>query len=876
MPINADKPHLWKADVERSIDFYNDWFLRFAPETFRTQRAQTTGQVANALEMTELLRNVSPKTLMANPGVLPILRMVCAPPLARDRLIGLAHLSKNLVSSMEGKPDTPPRMPPRMAKSEQMEQLRRISDTIGELADRDLFPWLETGDGPTEEQVDRAAMVVADRLCGAASDPIIRNAQEQRQLETLSSWLVSAGYRNVPPGSVDDILQLPPGTFAFRMNVQVGEGTSAVNISVDCVVQSLSAHPGNMPILIEAKSAGDAANTNKRRKEEAQKYRQLTSRFGKSVRYVLFLCGYFEPGYLGYEASEGIDWIWEHRLSDLELLCEHAIPEEEGEAVHEEPGVYTTPQENREAQRFSQQKEIDNSRPQVDRNRMGQFSTPFSLASDVVRYAWSQKGESDDISFLEPALGTGVFFSALQSLGGNAAVTRATGVEVDSEYSGVAANLWRDLPFEVITCDFLAFSARPDRQKLYNLLCTNPPYVRHHHLPSSLKLSVRDRVGSTLGLTPSGLSGLYVYFILLSHGLLAEEAVASWLVPSEFLSVNYGSVLRHYLLNCVNLVRIHQFDPTDVQFDDALVSSCVVTYIKKKPSDQHSFQFTYGGTLEAPRDCRTIGADEVSPSEKWCLSAARASDTAIEESGVRIGDVFEVKRGVATGSNAFFIVDRQTVDEHEIPGRFLRPILPSPRYVSELVITADADGFPQVDGARYLLDCRLPPDMVRNKYPGLWRYLEEGESKGVSDCYLCSNRKIWYLQEQRTPALYLATYMSRSRSTDSNPFRFFLNLSEAIATNVFLLLYPKPILMASIDGNRDRMNELLALLNGLAREHVVNGGRTYGGGLHKLEPKELANLHLPYMPEWMRVSKQPELALWQDAKDRRHQQMHAG
>ena len=30
MPINADKPHLWKADVEKSIDFYNDWFLRFA------------------------------------------------------------------------------------------------------------------------------------------------------------------------------------------------------------------------------------------------------------------------------------------------------------------------------------------------------------------------------------------------------------------------------------------------------------------------------------------------------------------------------------------------------------------------------------------------------------------------------------------------------------------------------------------------------------------------------------------------------------------------------------------------------------------------------------------------------------------------------
>ena len=30
------------------------------------------------------------------------------------------------------------------------------------------------------------------------------------------------------------------------------------------------------------------------------------------------LCGYFDSGYLGYEAAEGIDWVWEHRIGDLE------------------------------------------------------------------------------------------------------------------------------------------------------------------------------------------------------------------------------------------------------------------------------------------------------------------------------------------------------------------------------------------------------------------------------------------------------------------------------------------------------------------------------------------------------------------------------
>jgi len=73
----------------------------------------------------------------------------------------------------------------------------------------------------------------------------------------------------------------------------------------------------NYHLLIEAKSAGDFTNTNKRRKEEAVKITQLRNNYGEDVRLVLFLCGYFDSGYLGYEAAEGIDWVWEHRTDDL-------------------------------------------------------------------------------------------------------------------------------------------------------------------------------------------------------------------------------------------------------------------------------------------------------------------------------------------------------------------------------------------------------------------------------------------------------------------------------------------------------------------------------------------------------------------------------
>ena len=78
-----------------------------------------------------------------------------------------------------------------------------------------------------------------------------------------------------------------------------------------------SAKVGELPLLIEAKSAGDFTNVNKRRKEEAAKMNQLRWTYGPDVRFILFLCGYFDSGYLGYEAAEGIDWVWEHRIDDL-------------------------------------------------------------------------------------------------------------------------------------------------------------------------------------------------------------------------------------------------------------------------------------------------------------------------------------------------------------------------------------------------------------------------------------------------------------------------------------------------------------------------------------------------------------------------------
>ncbi|OIO83761.1 MAG: XamI family restriction endonuclease [Candidatus Aquicultor secundus] len=315
MAINADKPTRWKSDIAQSVDCYNDWFMKFAPKAYRDTRVETTQQVESALEKTNNLKDISPSMLHENPSVLPILRMSTAPPIARDRLIGLAGISPHLVKCME----LDCKIPPKTEASKVNEELKRIGDAIMKLADKDIFTWLETEKRPAQEEINRAATIVADRLCGAVADPIIRNAQEKRQLSLIKEWLERREYTYISAGEGLKFNAMQPGTFAFHLNVPVKleGGETQINIPIDVAVMPLSSKPGDLPLLIEAKSAGNFTNVNKRRKEEAIKVAQLRRNYGKDVRFILFLCGYFDSGYLGYEAAEGIDWVWEHRIDDL-------------------------------------------------------------------------------------------------------------------------------------------------------------------------------------------------------------------------------------------------------------------------------------------------------------------------------------------------------------------------------------------------------------------------------------------------------------------------------------------------------------------------------------------------------------------------------
>lgn len=488
-----------------------------------------------------------------------------------------------------------------------------------------------------------------------------------------------------------------------------------------------------------------------------------------------------------------------------------------------------------EESRQIEQTRLDTLKTAAERNKWGQFATPFPLALNLAQYAHKTLG-SGKLRFLDPAVGTGSFYSALCQAATERTIEAATGIELDPLFVEAARNLWGGIGLHVVQGDFT--KQEPPAQR-FNLVLTNPPYVRHHHLDLDEKDRLKAKLASSLQMEISGLAGLYCYFLLLCHNWMEEQGLAIWLIPSEFMDVNYGAALRRYLTERVTLLHIHRFCPTDVQFADALVSSAVVVFRKASPPLDHQVRFSFAGTIENPSTEAQVPLDRLRHFRKWTQFPARETLEIANEP--TLGDLFVIKRGLATGSNSFFILRDEEAETWHIPRRFLKPILPGPRCLTSDIIEPRADGGPVVFPQLYLVDCSEPEENIKTSWPRFYEYLQKGRRQEIHASYLASHRTPWYSQEQRPPAPFLCTYMGRSANGRS-PFRFIWNRSDATAHNVYLMLYPESRLQNALNNHPELAARVFEGLQRVTPDEFISEGRVYGGGLHKVEPKELAQI----------------------------------
>ena len=496
-----------------------------------------------------------------------------------------------------------------------------------------------------------------------------------------------------------------------------------------------------------------------------------------------------------------------------------------------------------EQRRIALQAALDAEKTQAERNRLGQFATPTALATDILEYASRLIPQDVKINFLDPAIGTGSFYSALLKVFPENRLETALGFEIDPHYGDPSRLLWKDTSLTLRLADF----THEEPPRSFNLVICNPPYVRHHHLQNGNKFRLQSSTRKASGMKLSGLAGLYCHFLGLAHTWMADSGVAGWLIPSEFMDVNYGLAMKSYLLERVTLLHIHRFDPNDAQFADALVSSAVVWFRNTPPPVDHNVLFTMGGKLLEPKLSRSISAKELALESKW--TRFPIADVRLKSTAPKLSDFFQIKRGIATGDNKFFILSEEDVKTHDLPMQELRPILPSPRYMLEDELKADKDGNPIVSRRLFLLDTHLRENEIKARFPKLWNYLKKGIEEGIHEGYICSHRTPWYSQENRLPAPIVCTYIGRGDTKRGRPFRFILNESRATIANVYLAMYPTPLLARAMNNDKTLIRRVWRVLNTIGTDQLLCEGRVYGGGMFKLEPKELANVNASAIAE---------------------------
>jgi hypothetical protein len=91
---------------------------------------------------------------------------------------------------------------------------------------------------------------------------------------------------------------------------------------------------------------------------------------------------------------------------------------------------------------------------------------------------------------------------------------------------------------------------------------------------------------------------------------------------------------------------------------------------------------------------------------------------------------------------------------------------------------------------------------------------------------------------------------------EKRPFRFISNRSYAIATNLYLMVYPSKCLANLLRRYPERAADVFAMLGAITGNELRGEGRVYGDGLHKIEPSELARISASaFIDRW------PELAV---------------
>jgi adenine-specific DNA-methyltransferase len=465
-----------------------------------------------------------------------------------------------------------------------------------------------------------------------------------------------------------------------------------------------------------------------------------------------------------------------------------------------------------------------------DRKARGAFFTPTGITKHLAD--WAIRDHSDRV--LEPAAGEAAFLEAavnrLRLLGAEA--PHVYGVELHAHSARVAREVVAESGGRatVRVGDFFRTVAKP----VYDAVIGNPPFIRYQDFAGD----ARDRARFAAlqqGVALSGLASSWAAFVVHSAAQLKPGGRLGMVLPAELLSVNYAAPVRRFLLENFAKVELVVFDEQvfpDAEADTVLVKADGWSGVPagnatlRQTKNADSLTELGAGSTWAPED----------PADRWHATLLR-QDSLDAIARVIGQDQFtplqrfgETSLGAVTGANKFFALSPERVARLGIPQRDLVHISPpGSTHLRGLALTESAmTRLGQAGQSTWLLAPSTQPAQATLDY------IASGEDTDVHTAYKCRVRKPWW----RVPLLAAPDLLLTCMNADT----------ARITTNdagVRHLNSVHGVYLA--DEHRALALDVLpvASLNSLTLLSAELVGRSYGGGILKIEPREADRWWMP-------------------------------
>lgn len=465
------------------------------------------------------------------------------------------------------------------------------------------------------------------------------------------------------------------------------------------------------------------------------------------------------------------------------------------------------------------------------RKARGAYFTPDRLAALMAR--WAIRDRRDRV--LEPSCGEAAFLVAaartLRDLGARRVDRhRLTGIDIDPESVQRAERILQAEARATADLSVQDFYEMPP-VAAYDAVIGNPPYIRYQSF-NGMNRARSLEAAFAQGVSLSGLASSWAAFVVHASAFLSRTGRLGLVLPGELLSVNYAEPVRQFLRERFGTVRILSFD--ERIFPE--VEQNVVVLLAEGEGPAPGIQFERANGLGDAGQARGRRWRPPAAGGKWVTGtlddevADLLEELRAQTMIAPLSSWGRIELGAVTGANSYFALSADEAKARGLGERDLVPLLPTrSTFGMEPSFTQTRWNNLRGEGAKsYLFQPRTPLSKAAR------RYITFGEAQGVHKAYKCRNRTPWwYVPGVARPTLFLS-YMSHVSP------RMVANRARIAHLNTVHGLH-------LAEGRRMLGARLLplAVLSTLTRLSAELVGRTYGGGVLKLEPGEAKELLVP-------------------------------